>query len=45
MNNTYTAGKNPRGVKEGSPRGVATHLDCDIVVSEFELKSSYYVHF
>ena len=24
---------------------VANVLDCDIVVSEFELKSSYYIHF
>ena len=29
-----------------SPRDiVANMLDCDIVVSQFELQSSYYVHF
>ena len=33
-------------VRGGNPRGeVAKELDCDIVVSEFEIKSRYYVHF
>ena len=32
--------------KRGNPRGVVANvLDCDIVVSEFELLSRYYVHF
>ena len=31
---------------EGSTRGVVAYaLDCDTVVSEFELQSRYYVHF
>ena len=31
---------------EKSLRGVETNvMNCDIVISEFELKSSYYVHF
>ena len=31
---------------EGSPNGVvANALDCDIVVSQFELESGYYIHF
>ena len=30
----------------GSPRGVVANvLNCDSVVSEFELQSCYYVHF
>ena len=32
--------------KWGSPSGVVANvLECDIVVSEFELRSRYYVHF
>ena len=31
--------------EESPPRVVANVLDCDIVVSEFELQSCYYVHF
>ena len=34
------------GVGVGNPRGVVVNmLDCDIVVSEFELQSHSYVHF
>ena len=33
-------------MRGGGPRVfVANALDCDIVVSEFELQSRYYVHF
>ena len=33
-------------VSRGSPNGVvASALDCDIVVSDFDLQSRYYVHF
>ena len=33
-------------IRRYSPRGaLANALDCDIVVSEFELQSCYYVHF
>ena len=35
---SYNCGENPRAV-------VVNVLDCNIVVSEFELKSCYYIHF
>ena len=35
-----------KNVQGESPRGVVVNvLDCDIVVSKFEIQSWYYVHF
>ena len=38
INQTRKEGRSPHGI-------VANVLDCDIVVSKFELQSLYYVHF